>query len=144
MFLFGIIEPTVNIICKVKIESTYMWYTILYEDLHSNNFYNSVMLEGSADRLSTNHLLDALQTGLDCTDPVISAISSLQAECGRPKRQLEELPVLEKDIEELIHSMSNARLREVLSNRDHHKVLVHILSKAFNKTTLQTPVKLSI
>ena len=81
-----------------------------------------VMLESSSEEMWTQDFCKALKAGVNQTQSVITAIEKLQKKHGKAKRELVEQPVLDEKIFNSLKLMSTAKIRDVLTNSQHHKV----------------------
>lgn len=75
-----------------------------------------VMLEGNAESILLNDLQKAIKIGTKEAQHVITEIETLQKQVGKPKRTIENPPVLSEEISEALRSLTEMRVREILQN----------------------------
>lgn len=81
-----------------------------------------VMLEGSANNILQPDLLKAIKTGAKEAQNVVSAIEKLQKQFGKPKRELPAPNELSEEVKEALRSLTQMRVREILTNYTHDKL----------------------
>lgn len=82
-----------------------------------------VMLEGSANNVLQQDMLKAIKFGVKECQHIINGISDLQKEFGKPKREFETKFVDDTNgnLETVIDSLCEIKLREIFSNASHDK-----------------------
>jgi len=73
-----------------------------------------VMVEGAADNVSEQEMLDAIYFGHEALQPIIDIQEALQQALGRPKMQVEP-PVIDADLRQRVEDMARQRMEEVVT-----------------------------
>lgn len=83
-----------------------------------------IMLEGSANNVLQQDVLKAIKFGVKECQHIVNCIDNLQKEFGKPKREFEikNLDDTNGNLETVIDSLCEIKLREIFTNINHHKI----------------------
>ncbi|HBH29647.1 MAG: polyribonucleotide nucleotidyltransferase [Desulfofustis sp. PB-SRB1] len=76
-----------------------------------------VMVEGQADELGEQQVLDAIFFGFEQLQPLIDLQEKLQAVSGKPKREVDEV-VVDEDLRQQVYEFAKGSLEQIITTAD--------------------------
>ena len=76
-----------------------------------------VMVEGQADELGEQQVLDAIFFGFEQLQPLIDLHEKLQAVSGKPKREVDEV-VVDEDLRQQVYEFAKGSLEQIITTAD--------------------------
>lgn len=96
-----------------------------------------VMVEAGADEVPEEEVIEAIEFGFRCCQPIIAAIRELVQKAGKPKWTVEP-PVFNEELYKRLEQDYRAQLEEALDTRKYSKLESQVRVQAIKKALLET------